>query len=396
MAETKIYKNVRFANRIDTESNWVMANPTLEPGELAFVGENGNYVMILGDTHKKPIRQIIQEMGTGAHDSHIFYPGKNNSGSGGGGGGGSTTIPVASATILGGVKVPEEKVSGLTLAGDGTLKNALVSKYDYDRGCFVVNKLYIKDLEYDNKVTNPSFEGDFLTLRAESTNALDVKSGIVIKSLQEGFDGFLGLSAENKIIVAQTDGTYSELVGIASTGVGVGLVNYASSNNYATITECSTLTLRTNTGDIAYSPSSPAVNVDVTSPPISVNGQVFHYDSNDHLYNIELEGGLTEENRQKLEQLSQSLDDIDTLKRETLINVLEGNLIDVLNNNDRTVTVTHSEVSQGLAEITTTTYTVTNASDGEDLEAIKLLADIEVDNYGHITKKKFITLSWKI
>ena len=68
----------------------------------------------------------------------------------------------------------------------------------------------------------------------------------------------------------------------------------------------------------------------------------------------------------------------------------------MLNNNDRTVTVTHSEVSQGLAEITTTTYTVTNASDGEDLEAIKLLADIEVDNYGHITKKKFITLSWKI
>ena len=396
MAETKIYKNVRFANRIDTESNWVMANPTLEPGELAFVGENGNYVMILGDTHKKPIRQIIQEMGTGAHDSHIFYPGKNNSGSGGGGGGGSTTIPVASATILGGVKVPEEKVSGLTLVGDGTLKNALISEYDYDRGCFVVNKLYIKDLEYDNKVTNPSFEGDFLTLRAESTSALAVKSGIVIKSLQEGFDGFLGLSAANKIIIAQTDGTYAELVGIAPTGVGVGLVNYSSSNNYATITECSTLNLHTNTGDIAYSPSAPTVDIDVTSPPISVNGQIFNYNPEIKQYNIELEGGLTEENRQKLEQLSQSLEDINTLKQETLINVLEGNLIDVLNNNDRTVTVTHSEVSQGLAEVTTATYVVTNPSDDEDLEAIKLLADIEVDKYGHITKKKFVTLSWKI
>ena len=393
MAETKVYKNVRFANRIDTESNWVMINPTLEPGELAFVGEEGNYFMILGDTHRRPIKEIIDN--PSAHASHVFYPAsRTGDNGGGGGGGGSTTIPVASATILGGVKVPEEKVSGLTIATDGTLKNALVSRYDYDRGCFVVNKLYIKDLEYDNKVTNPSFEGDFLTLRAESTSALDVKSGIIIKSLQEGFDGFLGLSAENKIIVAQTDGTYSELVGIASTGVGIGLVNYASSNNYATITECSTLTLRTNTGDVAYNPSTPAVDVDVTSPPISVNGQVFNYNTDNNRYDIELEGGLTEENRQKLEQLSQSLEDIATLQKETLTEVKSGNKITVTDNNDRTVTVNHDTTALQDDNISAAIYTV--KSQTPQTEKIKVLVDIETDVYGHVIKKHFKEISWVI
>jgi hypothetical protein len=74
----------------------------------------------------------------------------------------------------------------------------------------------------------------------------------------------------------------------------VGLVNYSSSNNYATITECSTLTLHTNIGDIAYNPSTPAVDIDVTSPPFSVNGQIFNYNPDIKQYNIELEGGLTE------------------------------------------------------------------------------------------------------
>ena len=393
MAETKIYKNVRFANRIDTEANWVMNNPTLEPGELAFVGENGDYIMILGDTHKKPIGQIINDMRNGTHDSHIFYPGKH-SGSGGGGGGGSTNIPVASATLLGGVKIPEEHISGLVIAGDGTLKNALTEKYDYDRGCFVVNKLYIKDLEYDNKVTNPSFEGDFLTLRADSTEPLAVKSGIVIKSLQTNFDGFLGLSAENKIIIAQTDGTYAELVGISPTGVNKGFISYSTGNNYATIVVCNPLNITTNAGQVSYDPTAPTASIDVSSPPIAVNGQVFNYNTTDNRYNIELDGGLTEENRQKLEQLERSLSDIEQLKTETITDVVGDKLIEAIKNN-RTITVTHSVATKELDEEANATYVVEDAPEGTDLESIKLLADIVVDQYGHVIKKKFIHLAWK-
>lgn len=391
MAETKIYKNVRFANRIDTEFNWIATNPTLEPGELAFVGENGDYYMILGDTHKKPIRQIISEIPSGLHDTHVFYPGKSTS-SGGGGAGGSTSIPVASATILGGVKVPEEKVSGLTISGDGTLKNSLISKYDYDRNCFVVNKLYIKDLEYDDKVANPSFEGDFLTLRADSTNALDVKAGIVIKSLQEGFDGFLGLSAENKIIVAQTDGTYAEMVGISPTGTPLGLVSYTTGNNYATITPCSNLTFTTNSGTTIYNPATAAASINVSSPPISVNGQVFNYNATADQYEIELDGGLSSENLERLEQIEMSLDDIENLKVETITEVYSGNNITVVNNNDRTVTVNHNVKSLLDSGLDTKRITVGPLSDNP--EKINILADIEVDEYGHITKKKFFQISW--
>ena len=350
MADLKIYKNVRFANRIDTEANWAMANPTLEPGELAFVGNDENYIMILGDTHKKPIKEILNELSTGKHDTHVFYPGKNGSGGsgGGGGGGGSSSIPIATIDTIGGVKVPTSATSGLNLKKDGTLTNALISRYDSSRECFVIKKLYVENLEYDNKVTNPAFEGDTITLRDGLSSALTLRAGIVITSLKKDFDGFFGLSANNRLTIKQLDGTYVEMLGVSAVNNDtVGLISIVKGASVATIQNCSTLTITDSAENTVYTPSGDNITIDVTPPKLKVNGQDTVYNAETREYNVEIDGGLTEENRQKIAQLEQSLDDIETLKRETLIDVKAGDVIRAVKNGDRTVTIHHAEVAVG-------------------------------------------------
>jgi hypothetical protein len=394
MADVKIYKNVRFANRIDTEANWAMANPTLEPGELAFVGSDENYIMILGDTHKKPIKEILNELSTGKHDTHVFYPGKNSSNNSGGGGG-STSIPIATIDTIGGVKVPTAASSGLNLKRDGTLTNALINRYDSSRECFVIKKLYVENLEYDNKETNPSFEGDTITLRDGETTALSLRAGIVIDSLKKDFDGFLGLSSNNRITIKQLDGTYVEMLGLSAVNNDtVGLVSIVKGASTATIQQCSTLSVVDSGTTATYTPAGNNVTIDVTPPTIKVNGQTTTYDANAREYSIVLDGGLTPENIAKIEQLEQSLDDIATLQRETLVDVKAGNIISVTKNNDRTVTIHHAEVAVGRTDSDSIlNYHVEQTSQPE---VIYFLTDIDVDEYGHITKKYYKGITWTI
>lgn len=388
MAEIKIYKNVRFANRIDTEANWVMNNPTLEPGELAFVGEAGDYYMILGDTHKKPIKQIIQEQKSGAHDTHIFYPGKGSSSPGG-----SSSIPIASATLVGGVKVAESVTSGLILSTDGSLSNALIERYDFTRDCFVIKKLYVQNLEYDNKVTNPAFEGDTLTLRDGATIPVSVKAGIVITNLKRNFNGFLGLSAENRIMIAQEDGTNAQVLGIGYTGQDAsGMVQITKDGNVAYLKPCTTLNIIDGTNSLVYDPSLESVAINITPPAIKVNGQSTSYNAETREYNITLDGGLTPENITRIEQLEQSLDDIATLKTETLTDIQAGDRITVTKI-DRVVTVDHAGNTLKEEEIGAARYTVSNTSNPEIL---RFLTNIELDEYGHVTKKYFTDIEWVI
>lgn len=386
MAETKIYKNVRFANRIDTEANWVMNNPTLEPGELAFVGDNGNYFLILGDMHRTPIKQIIQEREAGGHDSHIFYPGKKGSG-------GTGAIPIASATLVGGVKIPDYSTSGLTIAVDGSLKNALIEKYDFTRNCFVIKKLYVQDLEYDNKVTNPSFEGDTLTLREGQTSPVSVKAGMVITNLKRSFNGFLGLSANNRIMLGQEDGTFAEVFGIGYTGQDfTGMIKLSKDGNVAIPTACQTLIIQDGENTLTYDPSFSTVAINITPPTIKVNGQSTTYNAETREYNLILDGGLTPENIEKIEQLEQSLDDIQNLKTETLTDVQEGSKIKV-SKVDRVVTVSHDTSALQENNVSSADYTVKTTTNPE---VIRVLVDIEVDEYGHIIKKHFKDITWTI
>ena len=273
------------------------------------------------------------------------------------------------------------------------LKNALIDKYDFTRSCFVIKKLYVQDLEYDNKVTNPSFEGDTLTLREGQTTPVSVKAGMVITNLKRNFNAFLGLSANNRIMLGQEDGTFAEVLGIGHTGQDfTGMVKLSKDGNVALPTACQTLVIQDGENIFTYDPSFSTVAINITPPTIKVNGQTTTYNAEKREYNIVLDGGLTPENIEKIEQLEQSLDDIQTLKTETLTDVQEGSKIKV-SKVDRVVTVSHDTSALQENNVSSADYTVKTTTNPE---VIRVLVDIEVDEYGHIIKKHFKDITWTI
>jgi hypothetical protein len=174
----------------------------------------------------------------------------------------------------------------------------------------------------------------------------------------------------------------------------VGLVSIVKGASTATVQQCSTLSVVDSGTTATYTPAGNNVTIDVTPPTIKVNGQTTTYDANAREYSVVLDGGLTPENIAKIEQLEQSLDDIATLQRETLVDVKAGNIISVAKNNDRTVTIHHAEVAVGRTDSDSIlNYHVEQTSQPE---VIYFLTDIDVDEDGHITKKYYKGITWTI
>lgn len=392
MPDITIYKNVRFANRIDSEANWVDADPTLEPGELAFVGQNGYYYMVVGCEHKTSMANIV--LNPEGHATHIFYPG-----SGGSGGGGGGAIPVATDSTIGGVKVAHPFLSGLTLETDGSLSNALVSGYDAVEERFIIDRLHVKNLSFDQQSSNLSASGNYITVRAEADGGMGSEdiAGIVVENITgEYYNGFLGINRDNQIVINYLG---SPIAGVMVTGVGAGYVLAEEKLPYATIVPFEPLTFIDGEVTTQYTPDKADTSITLTPPAIKVNGQATAYDADLREYNISLDGGLTPENAAKLEQFDNYITIIDNLNAQH-INAVEGDgthiSAEMIANGElgQKIKVTHNNIAC-TNENSNRRYTIQSSSD-PNAEGITVITGITLDSKGHVTGISTANIAWVI
>lgn len=398
MADITIYKNVRFANRIDTEANWVDADPVLEPGEIAFVGQAGYYYMVVGCEHKTSMANIV--LNPSAHASHIFYPSSGNSGGGGGGGGGgSGSIPVATDSTIGGVKVSHEFISGLRLEGDGSLSNALIESYDSDNQRYVIDKLHVRNLSFDQQSESVSSTGNYITVRSGASAGLSEEevAGLVIENITgEYYNGFIGINRHNQIILSHLG---SRFVGTVLSGLGAGYVEAAEYSPYARIKEFQPLSFIDGESTIQYTPDKPNISITLTPPAIKVNGQITSYDAEKREYTISLDGGLTPESAAKLEQFDNYIAIIDNLNAQH-INAVEGDgthiSAEMIANGElgQKIKVTHSNI-ECTNENSNRRYTIQSSSD-PNAEGITVITGITLDSKGHVTGISTANIAWVI
>lgn len=399
MADITIYKNVRFANRIDTPANWVDADPTLEPGELAFVGQDGYYYMVVGCEHRTSMANILSN--PSEHASHIFYPSSGNSG-GGGGGGGSGEIPIATDSTIGGVKVFNQFQSGLILDEEGSLSNALVSGYDAVEERFVIDRLHVKNLSFDQQSSNLSASGNYITVRAEADGGMgstDVAGLVVYNITGENYNGFLGINRNNQIVINYLGSPIVGAMITAGSEGGFGYIDVQPESPYATVVPFQPLTFVDGDNTTEYTPDRPDVSITLTPPAIKINGQATSYDAENREYNILLDGGLTPENAAKLEQFDNYITIIDDLNAKH-INAVEGDgthiSAEMIANGElgQKIKVTHNDIAC-TNESSDRRYTIQSSSD-PNAEGITVITGITLDSKGHVTGISTANIAWII
>lgn len=383
-----IYNNVRFSNRIDTEENWLNSESILAEGEIAFVGDNGRYYMVVGDNHHNPMSYIVSD--PDAHASHVFFPGRH------GGGGTDYELPIATASRLGGVKIPNAAESGLNIDENGFLKNALFSSFNVEENRWVIDRLHVNDLSFNSEHETTSFSGDDIVLRVNATEELLARetSGIIVNKIKGDIQGYLGIDRDNRIVINNYG--YKEFCVPISAVEAVGFVNVSVTSPVATVTTPTNLYMtRGSTPFAYYSPLEGLTigtyefsgddNVLELIPGLNVNGQSIAYDVLTNSYSIELEGGLTEESAAKLANLDAYVEDLENLKNVTVTEINGGEKITTTREGN-SITISHTATETERPSSTVDNYVVQEAQQGEALEVFTYISDIEVDEAGHVTK----------
>lgn len=408
-ASIKQYPNVRVSHLIDTPENWRESRIHLMTGEVAFVGSGGSYYMILGDEHHTPIKDIVFDIqnGSTAHDSHIFYSGRDNKGGGGGGGGGSDfVLEPATAEKLGGVKIPELPASGLLIDEQGNLINAMNCGYDSITGRWTINKLHVDDLTFNQQSADLSTSSDVIALRLNATEYLkeDERAGLVVKALQDGVEGFLGIDTYNRIVI--NNWGMSETCVPIKAMAGTGFVCVTDGAPSATLVAPSSVKLqRTAEYFYEYSPidglvfnkngTPEAASAIELIPNIVVNSMPVSYDGETNTYNIELDGGLTPEMAERLARVESVEERIGELEKAAVTDAVGDDHIETTIA-DNTLTVVHKNITVEVPAQATRKYGVKANSAEAILPTETFISDIEVDEKGHITKIVKTSLAWVI
>lgn len=487
----KEIRNARFCNRIDTSYNWNRVNSTLLEGELGIVTDsimdtlgNNRSIIVIGDGAHSVANILESPLN---YNDNIIYPGKW----------------AASSDILGSVMVTDYKKSGLKLNEEGYLTNAISSKYNDAFRCFEVDKLYVKDLVFNNKNEAALFSSDYLTIRSsDNEEHVTPKQSIVNTLGAEYFDGVNYFSPVNsseleyritgeegnKIVewkmpsdsewkqackvldlistlsedikvnestvvvfldeendyALSWNGTYryeekTPLMGGETAGViiknttlmsdnsiidsrlfvdggdqwhvtkygvetdilsfesgssGVGFISVDTNTNIASIEQPKSLHLIDNS--IEDKPETiydgmNEVTINLTKPVIIVNGNEFNVDTSTNSYDIDLDGGLSAENVQKIQKAESDIvtifEDIDTIKTDiasiensilTKDNIVGSNKIDVTQTEGGNITITHKNVELSISQADTSSILI-----GNDI-TYSFITSLDIDNEGHL------------
>ena len=421
----KIITNARFCNRIDSLPNWREHNPILRSGELGIImnGINQQTVGIIGNG-TNTVNDILDNYPI--YNNNIIFFGQ----------GAQYQIPLAGLEV-GGVYSTDKYTTGISIK-NGVIQNELVSEYDDTNLCYVVDKLRINSLIYDNLSMLPTFNTNFIELRYIDPNA---DNTITPTPLQDGeYAGIKiinsttatnGALISTEIAIDNTEQLYvtkqmtkypvltmTELMpdyyGPASSKMTIPcFISVDKETKLGTFVKPSFLTFTNpywsititdpNTGEEiitdgtkTYDGSTP-ISIDLTPPTVVFNSQVFNYDSTTNTYSIILdEGGLSPENAEKIAK-------IDNLESNIInINNTINNINQSLENKLEAQDIVFQESETTAVQTTGTSYTIslkqvtvqnktgqdTNASSG-----FTAITDIEVDEYGRlktITKTKYV------
>lgn len=425
MAEAKQIRQARFCNRTDSLLNWTTHNPVLLDGELGIIqnGINEQTVLLVGDG-ETDVGTMLENYAD--YNNNIIFCGQ----------GAQYDLPPAGID-LGGVKKGDETETGIKV-DNGIVSNLLVDDYDMEEDCYIINKIHVRHLIADREEEVPVFESSTITLRyldpegVEEPEPLpdDDYAGITILRTKELEDGTListQVVVDNKeqLYVSRDEELRPVLTMENLSSVGKpSLIEVDKDTNLAKLTDVQSLTFtspylsQTTTdpdtgeeiiieGSVLYDGLSP-VTLDLTPASFMLNGQEMEYDPTQNAYSIWLDGGLNQENLDKLNSIDAVVEGFDALKTELQADFAE--LEEHVNETDASIAerieqkleINDVEVSgtgiitvsrdDGTAFFSVEHDTCTVERDTDQPEVIQknepytFITGIEVDEYGHIKK----------
>lgn len=380
----KQIQNARFFNRIDTSERWAAATSTvLGNGELGIVtiGSSPEYILVGDGT--TPVSAFVTDE-TMEYDKQKIYMGK---------GAQYEFDLIAGDGRLGGIQIKDNSQdSGLIINGEGYLSNAMQNGWDQEEECFIVNKLYIKNLITDEKQEQHVFESDKIILRYNNQSPLDGMSfaGVEVENIDgEGFKGFFGLDNQNRLVVRHGvwDYRFAPVVTITDFSTS-GFMMY---NHEEADWELGYLKpLSIINGDKTFNYDGTVTHaINVTPPTIILNSQTLTYDSEKNSYTGEFVGGLTTENKEAIDKAiadsAATAEELTNVKAQMLtsetITLTPGTNITIDTNSSTgryNATVNHSTIT------TTTNSTASESIKVDSDKSFSFITGITVDN-GHVT-----------
>lgn len=381
--------NARFCNRIDTSDNWYEKSSILEKGEFGIVISNSipQYILI-GDgttTASAMIDDTILQ-----YDKQKIYLGK----------GAQYEFNVtASDEILGGIKVKNAyQDCGLYIDENGFLYNSLANNWDIEKNCFVIEKLYVKNLLTDDTQEQNVFEADQIVLRYNAEQALNETeyAGVEVNNIDgSSSNGFFGIDKDNNFVVRQGPLLYFKTPLLDSTEFNSsGILKYSNEENKWSISNQESLEIINGENMLQYN-GTERIEINLTPPTIILNSQELPYDNETKTYTGNFTGGLTQENK---ELIDQAIADSNAVKEE-LTNVqkdLEN--IEITKLSSDTITIqpgtnitVNTTAGQGEYSATINHETITTTQTSTASESIKVGSDksftfitgIEIEN-GHV------------
>ena len=416
MAEIKQIRVGRFCNRTDALMNWVTYNPILLNGELGIIqgGLNGQTVLLVGDGVTN-VNTILENYSD--YNDNIIFCGQ----------GAQYDLPPAGID-LGGVKKGDETETGIKIE-DGIVSNLLVDDYDMLEDCYVINKVHIRHLIADREEEIPVFESSSITLRYLDPAGVEAPepladgsyAGITIMNTKELEDGTL---IPTQIVVDNSEQLYvsrnEELKPVLTMSQLLpldkpSLLTINSETGLGSLADVQPLTFTSPyisqrfvdpiTGEesiveglVTYTGLN-ATTIDLTPPQITVNSQPMTYDANTNTYAITLDGGLTEDNAEriaKIDVLEASFASLDKTVTDSLAAV-DDKIADKLSVSDLSIEASEKITviqDPGLPSFSIGHDLTTTTTETGQAQVIKIdqnsfytfVVGIDVDSYGHVTK----------
>lgn len=425
MAEAKQIRKARFCNRTDSLLNWTTHNPVLLDGELGIIqnGINEQTVLLVGDG-TTAVGTMLESYSD--YNNNIIFCGQ----------GAQYDLPPAGID-LGGVKQGDETETGIDIT-DGIVSNLLVDDYDMEEDCYIINKVHVRHLIADREEEVPVFESATITLRYLDPEGVEQPeplqdgdyAGITVMRTKELEDGTListQIVVDNKeqLYVSRDEELRPVLIMEELSPIGKpSLLEIDEETNLARLTDVQTLTFTSpylsqskvdpdtgeeivTEGSVVYNGLEP-VTLDLTPASFMLNGQEMEYDPTENAYSIWLDGGLNQENLDKLNSIDTVVAGFDALKNELQADFAE--LEEHVNATDAAIDAKIAKKLEsedieikgtGVIKVSrddgTTLFSVehnklTVEKDTDQPEVIQknepytFITGIEVDEYGHVTK----------
>ena len=416
----KVINNARFCNLIDDYINWTdESHPhILRAGELAIVQyaprDNGSGTAgVIGDGVSTVSSLLSSESNT-----FFFGQGANMN---------------AAGSSLGGVKQGDLHKTGINIRA-GIIYNDLISDWDDNENCYMINKLKVDNLIYGKATETTTFSADTITLRyidpstQEEPELLEngKLAGIELRNISKDEVGdwvnaYFGMDNNMDFYIQKNGSSYimypSDYPYFTNT---TGFYSINPETNTFSIQAPKSLTFKNDywaTGDPEdekYEESKlrtydglESLEINITPPAIIVNEQNVEYDLENNQYKIVLDAeGLTEETAALINSIPELDERITT--NTTSIQTLEENKLDpedVIIEGGAKITVSKSEET----EDNNTTITFSVEHDEQTVERttaptvtifpgneFSFITGIETDEYGHITKIITSRYKWEL